>query len=87
MQKGTGGSARMYRDRQDTAHAIVEFRAAIAKNDRLFTAYFDLADLLLSRGDTEDTDRLFRRVVRSAPDDELCCTRRAPSRCKSILAK
>ena len=37
----------MYRSRQDVDHAIAEFRAAIAKNDRLFVVYFELADLLL----------------------------------------
>ena len=60
----------MYRQRQDMEHAIKEFRAAIAKNDRLFVVYFDLADLLLSKGQTDEADRLFRRVIRSAPDEE-----------------
>ncbi|HTB78603.1 MAG TPA: tetratricopeptide repeat protein [Polyangiaceae bacterium] len=61
----------MYRSRQDVDHAIAEFRAAIAKNDRLFVVYFELADLLLSKGLTEDADRLFRVIVRAAPDEEL----------------
>jgi tetratricopeptide (TPR) repeat protein len=61
----------MYRSRQDVEHAIVEFRAAIAKNDRLYVVYFELADLLLSKGDGEEADRLFRRVIRGAPDEEL----------------
>ena len=61
----------MYRSRQDTDHAIVEFRAAITKNDRLYIVYFELADLLLSKGKAEEADRLFRRVVRGAPDEEL----------------
>jgi tetratricopeptide (TPR) repeat protein/HEAT repeat protein len=61
----------MYRSQQDTEHAITEFRAAITKNDRLYEVYFELADLLLSKGDTGDADRLFRRVVRGAPDEEL----------------
>ena len=61
----------MYRSRQDAEHAIVEFRAAIAKNDRLYVVYFELADLLLSKGQTDEADRLFRRVVRGAPDEEL----------------
>jgi tetratricopeptide (TPR) repeat protein/HEAT repeat protein len=63
--------AEMYRRRQDIPHAIAEFRQAIAKNDRLFPVYFDLAELLLSSGQVEDADRLFRRVVRSSPDEEL----------------
>src|SRR5260370_15512744 len=61
----------MYRSRKDVDHAIAEFRAAIVKNDRLFPVYFELADLLLSKGQTEDADRLFRRVVRGAPDEDL----------------
>jgi len=56
---------------QDTESAIREFRAAIQKNDRLYAAYFDLTDLLLSRGETDEADRLFRRIVRGAPDEEL----------------
>jgi HEAT repeat protein len=61
----------MYRKKQDTEHAILEFRAAITKNDKLFPVYFELAELLLSRGNPDDADRLFRRVVRAAPDEEL----------------
>jgi tetratricopeptide (TPR) repeat protein len=61
----------MYRSRQDVDHAIAEFRAAIAKNDRLFVVYFELADLLLSKGLTEEADHLFRSIVRGAPDEEL----------------
>jgi tetratricopeptide (TPR) repeat protein/HEAT repeat protein len=63
--------AEMYRSKQDVDHAIVEFRAAITMNDRLFVVYFELADLLLSKGQTDEADRLFRRVIRGAPDDEL----------------
>lgn len=63
--------AEMYRSRQDTERAIGEFRAAIAKNDRLYVVYFELADLLLSKEETDEADRLFRRVVRGAPDEEL----------------
>ncbi len=61
----------MYRSKQDVEHAIAEFRAAITKNDRLFVVYFELADLLLSKGQADEADRLFRRVVRGAPDEEL----------------
>ncbi len=61
----------MYRSKQDVERAILEFRAAIAKNDRLVVVYFELADLLLSKGQAEDADRLFRAVVRGAPDEEL----------------
>ena len=61
----------MYRQRQDVEHAIAEFRAAITKNDRLFVVYFELADLLLSKGLPDEADRLFRSIVRAAPDEEL----------------
>ena len=61
----------MYRSRQDIDHAVAEFRAAITKNDRLFVVYFELADLLLSKGQTDEADRLFRSIVRAAPDEEL----------------
>lgn len=61
----------MYRSRQDTDRAVLEYRAAIQKNDRLYIVYFSLADLLLSKGQSEEADRLFRRVIRGAPDEEL----------------
>lgn len=61
----------MYRRKQDSARAIHEFRAAIAKNDRLFIVYLELADLLLAKGQSDEADRLFRRVIRGAPDEEL----------------
>lgn len=61
----------MYRSRQDMEHAILEYRAAIAKNERLYLVYFELADLLLSKGEGDDADRLFRRVLRGAADEEL----------------
>ena len=60
-----------YKTRQDVDHAIVEYRAAIAKNDRLYTVYVDLGNLLYSKGDADEADRLFRRVLRAAPDEEL----------------
>lgn len=61
----------MYRRRQQLPQAIAEFRQAIAKNDRLFPVYFELAELLLGEGELEEADRLLRRVVRAAPDEEL----------------
>jgi len=61
----------MYRKKQDFERAIFEFRAAISKNDKLYPVYFELAELLLSRGSPEEADLLFRRVVRAAPDEDL----------------
>ncbi|CAN5361970.1 hypothetical protein BH09MYX1_BH09MYX1_22400 [soil metagenome] len=64
----------MYRQRQDIDHAIQEFRAAIAKKERLSIVSFALADLLLSKSQSDEADRLYRRVIRGAPDEELVAT-------------
>jgi tetratricopeptide (TPR) repeat protein/HEAT repeat protein len=61
----------MYRRRQDVPNAVLELRRALAKNDRLFPVYFDLAELLLTRGEVDEADRLLRHVVRASPDDDL----------------
>jgi tetratricopeptide (TPR) repeat protein/HEAT repeat protein len=61
----------MYKRRQDVPHAIAEFRKAIAQNDRLFPVYFELAELLRAQGQVDEADRLYRRVVRASPDEEL----------------
>jgi cellulose synthase operon protein C len=61
----------MYRGRQDPARAIASYKVAIAKNDRLFLVYFQLSDLLVASGDSKAADQLLRRVLRSAPDDDL----------------
>ena len=61
----------MYRRRQDIDRATVEFRAAIAKNDRLFAVYFNLAEMLLARGETDEADFLYRRVMRVCSDEEM----------------
>jgi tetratricopeptide (TPR) repeat protein len=61
----------MYKKHQNVERAAAEYRAALAKNDRLFQVYFDLAELLLSVGQVEEADRLYRRVIRGAPDEEL----------------
>lgn len=63
--------AEMYQRRQDTERAIQEFRAAISKNDRLFQVYFELAGLLVAKGEPEEADLLYRRVLRMAPDEEM----------------
>jgi len=61
----------LYRKKQDVERAIGAYRAALAKNDRLFPVYFELSDLLLSRGQTDEADLLLRRVVRLGPDAEV----------------
>ncbi len=61
----------MHRRRQDTKRAILQYRKAIAKNDRLFPVYFDLAELLLGQGQADEADKLLRRVMRAAVDEDL----------------
>lgn len=61
----------LYRSRQDTTNAIASYRRAIELNERLFTTYFQLAELYLAAGDARAADALLRRVIRSSPDDEL----------------
>ena len=61
----------MYQKRGDLSRAISELRLAIAKNERLFWVHFDLAELLLGQGQADEADLLLRRVVRTAPDEEL----------------
>ncbi len=63
--------AEMYRQRGEHELAIASYRQAIAKNDRLYPAYFALAELLLGRGKDEEADLWLRRALRTAPDDEL----------------
>ncbi len=69
--QGHKNLAEMYARRQNIDRAISEYRKAIEKNDRLFPAYFDLAELLISQQKVDEADRLLRRVVRSAVDEEL----------------
>jgi cellulose synthase operon protein C len=59
-----------YQRRQDIPHALSEYRLALAQNDRLFPVYIKLAELLLSAGQFDEADRLFRRVVRASADEE-----------------
>ncbi len=61
---------KMYRRRGDTKRAMQELRNAIAKNDKMFKAYFDLAELLMSAGKVEPADQLYRRVIRTSRDEE-----------------
>lgn len=61
----------LYRSRQDLDEAVASYRRAIELNDRLFTTYFELAELHLARGETDAADQLFRQVIRTSPDDEL----------------
>jgi tetratricopeptide (TPR) repeat protein/HEAT repeat protein len=68
--EGHFGLAKMHRKRGETEKAMSELHAAINKNDRLFKAYFELADMLVSAGKVEEADMLFRHVVRAARDEE-----------------
>jgi tetratricopeptide (TPR) repeat protein len=61
----------MFRRRGDTERAIQSFRQALLINDRLYPVYMELAELLVAKGDPDEADRLYRRVLRTAPDEEL----------------
>jgi HEAT repeat protein/tetratricopeptide (TPR) repeat protein len=63
--------AQMYRSRGDYDSAIASYRRAIELNDRLYPTYFELAEIHLMRGQTREADRLYRQIIRSAPDDEM----------------
>lgn len=60
----------LYRAREDFSQAIAAFRRALALNDRLFTVYFELADLYLARNEAREAIGLYQQVVRLSPDDE-----------------
>ncbi len=62
---------KMYQRRGDNEKATAEYRKAITKNNRLFAAYFDLAELLKASGDVEQADKFYRHVVRAARDEEF----------------
>ncbi|MCS6901224.1 MAG: HEAT repeat domain-containing protein, partial [Myxococcales bacterium] len=61
----------MFRRRGDTDRAIQAFRQALHINDRLYPVYMELAELLVAKGEPDEADRLYRRVLRTAPDEEL----------------
>ncbi|HZO13498.1 MAG TPA: tetratricopeptide repeat protein, partial [Polyangiaceae bacterium] len=63
--------AQMYRRRQDNERAMNELRKAISKNDRLYRAYFDLAELLISSGKVDEADLFYRKVIRTSRDEEF----------------
>ncbi len=63
--------ADLYRARQDTERALASYRRALELNERLYPVYFDLAELYLARGRPTDADRLYRQLLRIAPDDDL----------------
>jgi tetratricopeptide (TPR) repeat protein/HEAT repeat protein len=61
----------MFRRRGATDRAIQSFRQALHINDRLYPVYMELAELLVAKGEPDEADRLYRRVLRTAPDEEL----------------
>lgn len=63
--------AALLRRKQQHERAAVELRKAILKNSKMFAAYFELAELVVARGDVEEADRLYRTVIRTARDEEF----------------
>jgi cellulose synthase operon protein C len=61
----------LHRSQQDFPKAIKEFKLAIQHNPKLWTVYFELAELLLAQGEEVEADALYRRVMRGSGDDEL----------------
>ncbi len=61
----------LHRARHDFDRAVASYRRAIAANDRLFSTYFDLAEIHVAAGRLEEADRLYRQVLRACPDDDL----------------
>lgn len=61
----------LHRQRQQNDRAIAAYRQALVKNERLYPVYFKLAELLAAKNETAEADRMLRKVIRSAPDDEL----------------
>ncbi len=61
----------LLRARQDLEGAIRAYEKALELDERLFTTYFDLAELHLARGEHDQADRLYRRVLALTPDDDL----------------
>ena len=60
----------LYRARQDATRAIASYRRALELNDRLFSTHFDLAELLLASGRSDEADALYLEVMQRSPDDD-----------------
>jgi tetratricopeptide (TPR) repeat protein/HEAT repeat protein len=57
--------------RDDTDGAVAAYQHAIELDDRLWRVYFTLARLQLRRGQLDAAARLYRDVMRRAPEEEL----------------
>ncbi|MBC7172714.1 MAG: tetratricopeptide repeat protein, partial [Polyangiaceae bacterium] len=54
----------LYRARQDMDRAVASYNRAIERNDRLFSTYFELAEIHVAAGRLTEADRLYRHVLR-----------------------
>lgn len=61
----------MYRKRGQLQLAVQAYRQALNLNERLYQGYVSLAELLFSQGNIEEADQIWRKLVRSALDEEL----------------
>ncbi len=63
--------AELYRERQDLEQSVASYRRALELNDRLMSAYFELAEVHLALGQPREASELYRGVIRVSPDDDL----------------
>src|SRR5690606_25878875 len=61
----------MYRRRNELELAVQSYRKALSLNERLYPVYFSLAEVLYNQGKGAEADGLWRKLVRSANDEEL----------------
>jgi len=71
--------AEVFERRDQIDDAVAAYRKALQIDDRQWRTYFTLARLQLRRGQPTEAARLYREVIRRAPDEEMVldATRRA----------
>ncbi len=61
----------MHRKREELQLAVQAYRKALSLNERLYQAYLSLAELLSIQNKPDEADQLWRKLIRSAVDEEL----------------
>lgn len=59
-----------YRERQQLQQAAQEYRLSLRHDPRLFSAHFQLAQLLMQREKWSEADQHLRQIVRESTDDQ-----------------